>query len=83
MLDEADCFLYNWEDVKLKSPNIENHTEKWLEEEVLCYEDDFSAEKQTEIESSWLSCKNEYSRRKKSISFQESKGKSQIIRLMN
>lgn len=50
---------------------------------MLYYEDDFPAEKETAGKGSWLSCENEYSGRKKGFSFQESKRKSKIIRLMN
>ena len=36
-------------------------------EEVSGYEDDISAEKETEIKGAWFQKKNEHSRRKKSI----------------
>ncbi len=49
---------------------------------MLYYEDDFPAEKETAGKGSWLSCENEYSGRKKSVSFQKSKGQSKVIRLM-
>lgn len=49
---------------------------------MLYYEDDFPAEKQTEVKGSRLSCENEYSRWKKSVGFQKSKGQSKIICLI-
>ena len=53
-----------------------------VKEEVLRYEDDISAEEETEIKSSWFQSQNEYSRRKKSVSCQKSKRKSKIICLI-
>ncbi len=47
-------------------------------EEVLNHEDDFSAEDQTESESSWLPGQNEYAGWKKSSGFQKSKGQSKV-----
>ena len=45
------------------------------------YEDDISAEKEKESESSWIQKKNEHSRRKKSIGCKEIKRKKEIISL--
>ncbi len=53
-----------------------------VKEEVLRYEDDISAEEETEIKSSWLQSQNEYSWRKKSVGCQKSKRKSEIICLI-
>ena len=46
------------------------------------YENDISAEEKTEIQSSWLQKQNEYSRRKKGLTQQKSKGKKSIIRMI-
>ena len=43
------------------------------------YENDVSAEEQTEIESSWLQGENELPRGKKSLSCKKGKGKIQIV----
>ena len=43
------------------------------------YENDISAKEKTEIQGAWLSCKNEYSGREKSVSCKKSKGKKEII----
>ena len=45
------------------------------------YENDISAEKETEKESAWFQKKNEYSGRKESSGSQTSKGKKEIIRI--
>jgi len=43
------------------------------------YENAISARKKTQIQSSWISGKNEYSRRKKSIICEKSKRKKSIV----
>ena len=43
------------------------------------YEDDISAEKEIQIKGSWISGKNEHSRRKKSLSCKKSKRKKSIV----
>lgn len=45
------------------------------------HENDISAQKEVPCEGSWLPCKNEYKRWKKSIGSQKSKGKKEIISL--
>ena len=47
--------------------------------EVHRYENDLSAKEKTEIQSSWIQSKNEYSRRKKSFSCKTCKRKKEII----
>ena len=43
------------------------------------YENDLSTQKETEIQSSWIQKKNEYSGREKSISSKTCKRKKEII----
>lgn len=50
-----------------------------VKKEVPQHEDDFPAEEQTEIKSSWLQSKNEQRRWKKSTCKQKSKRKKEII----
>ena len=47
--------------------------------EVHANEDDISAEKEIQIKGSWISGKNEHSRRKKSLSCKKSKRKKSIV----
>ena len=52
---------------------------KVYEKEVHRYENDLSAQKETEIQSSWIQKKNEYSGRKKSNRSKTCKRKKEII----